>query len=206
MIRPPTPYGSCSSVWWIRVELWVLALGLALPWLARMSITLRRSSEASGLGPTPGGMAPARRRNADCAAASSPRRRSESPLGRHGPGSGGPAARRARVLLSDPAAAAPRRRADPRPGTASPPGLDDRARPSRHDRPKDRRRPAPRPREDESAVARIVQDALRAELLTPAELEDSVRSHAAAYGAPSGSAMAVALTGTTRGSEIGGAV
>jgi predicted transcriptional regulator of viral defense system len=58
-------------------------------------------------------------------------------------------------------------------------------------------------REDESAVARIVQDALRAVLLTPAELEDSVHSHAAAYGAPSGSAMAVALTGTTRGSEIG---
>jgi hypothetical protein len=58
-------------------------------------------------------------------------------------------------------------------------------------------------REDESAVARIVQDALRAALLTPAELEDSVHSHAAAYGAPSGSAMAVALTGTTRGSEIG---
>lgn len=57
-------------------------------------------------------------------------------------------------------------------------------------------------REDESAVARIVRDALRAELLTPTELEDSVRSHAAAYGVPSGSAMAVALAGIARGSEI----
>ncbi len=58
-------------------------------------------------------------------------------------------------------------------------------------------------REDESAIARIVQDALRAQLLTPAELKDSVRSHATAYGSPSNSAMAVALAGTANGSEIG---
>lgn len=41
--------------------------------------------------------------------------------------------------------------------------------------------------EDESTIARIVQDAQRVELLTSAELEHSVRGHAAAYGAPSGS-------------------
>ena len=57
-------------------------------------------------------------------------------------------------------------------------------------------------REDESAIARIVQDALRTQLLTPAELEDSVRGHTAAYGSPSDPAMAVALAGTTRGSDI----
>ncbi len=58
-------------------------------------------------------------------------------------------------------------------------------------------------REDESAIAWIVQDALRAELLTSAELEDSVRGHAAAYGAPSGRALAAALTGVASGSTIG---
>jgi hypothetical protein len=58
-------------------------------------------------------------------------------------------------------------------------------------------------REDESAIARIVQDALHTQLLTPAELEDSVGSHAAAYGSPSASAMAVALSGTTSDSESG---
>lgn len=58
-------------------------------------------------------------------------------------------------------------------------------------------------REDESAIARIVQDALRAELLTSAELEDSVRGHAAAYGAPSGSALAAALAGVACGSKTG---
>ncbi|MGH4002938.1 MAG: type IV toxin-antitoxin system AbiEi family antitoxin domain-containing protein [Pseudonocardiaceae bacterium] len=54
-------------------------------------------------------------------------------------------------------------------------------------------------REDESAVARIVHDALHAELLTPAELEDSVHGHASAYGAPSDSAMVAALTGPAWG-------
>lgn len=58
-------------------------------------------------------------------------------------------------------------------------------------------------REDESAIARTVQDALRTELLTSAELEDSVRGHAAAYGAPSGSALAAALTGVACGSKTG---
>lgn len=58
-------------------------------------------------------------------------------------------------------------------------------------------------REDESAIARIVQDAVRAQLLTWAELRDSVRRHAAAYGWPSDSAMAVALAGTSTGAEIG---
>ena len=56
-------------------------------------------------------------------------------------------------------------------------------------------------REDESAVARIVQDALRSELLTSAELEDSVRGHATAYGAPSGSALAAALAGIASSSK-----
>lgn len=50
-------------------------------------------------------------------------------------------------------------------------------------------------REDESAVARVVQDALRGELLGRGELEDLVTAAAAAYGAPSPSAMAAALAG-----------
>lgn len=48
-------------------------------------------------------------------------------------------------------------------------------------------------REDQSAVARVVQDGLRAEVLGRGELEDLVAAAAAAYGAPSPSAMAAAL-------------
>lgn len=50
-------------------------------------------------------------------------------------------------------------------------------------------------REDQSAIARVVQDALRAEVLGRGELEDLVAVAAAAYGAPSRSAMAAALAG-----------
>lgn len=50
-------------------------------------------------------------------------------------------------------------------------------------------------REDESAIARVVQDGLRAELLVRGELEDLVAGDAAAYGAPSPAAMAAALVG-----------
>lgn len=53
-------------------------------------------------------------------------------------------------------------------------------------------------REDESAVARVVQDALRGELLVRGELEDLVAAAAAAYGASSPSAMAAALAGESR--------
>jgi len=52
-------------------------------------------------------------------------------------------------------------------------------------------------REDESAVARVVQDALRADLLRRDELEDLVDGAAAAYGASSAAALAAALAGPT---------
>ncbi len=50
-------------------------------------------------------------------------------------------------------------------------------------------------REDESAIARVVQDALRAELLERGELGDLVAAATAAYGASSPSTMAAALAG-----------
>jgi hypothetical protein len=50
-----------------------------------------------------------------------------------------------------------------------------------------------REREDESAIARITQDALRAGLLTDSDLTEAVRGHAAAYGATSDHALASAL-------------
>jgi hypothetical protein len=50
-------------------------------------------------------------------------------------------------------------------------------------------------REDESAVARICQDALRAGLLERARLPALAAPHAAAYGAPSGAALAARLLG-----------
>ena len=61
-------------------------------------------------------------------------------------------------------------------------------------------------REDESAIARIVQDALRADLLSREELETLVTGHVAAYGAPSPAAMAAALVGggTTTPMPAGG--
>lgn len=51
-------------------------------------------------------------------------------------------------------------------------------------------------REDESAVARIVQDALRAELLSRAELDELVTNQVAAYGAPSAAALSATLAGS----------
>jgi predicted transcriptional regulator of viral defense system len=56
-------------------------------------------------------------------------------------------------------------------------------------------------REDESAIARVTQDGLRAQLLTVAELETAVRGQGVAYGAPSDAALARALAGTTSGRE-----
>lgn len=53
-------------------------------------------------------------------------------------------------------------------------------------------------RVDESAIARIVQDALHAGLLTRAQLDDIVASHAAAYGAPTAAALSAALAGSRR--------
>jgi len=50
-------------------------------------------------------------------------------------------------------------------------------------------------REDESAVARICQDALRADLLTPDVLERVAEAHAEAYGHGSGPAFAATLAG-----------
>ncbi len=50
-------------------------------------------------------------------------------------------------------------------------------------------------REDESAVARVVQDALRAGLLRRDDVEDLAGDAAAAYGAPSAVALAAALAG-----------
>jgi len=52
-------------------------------------------------------------------------------------------------------------------------------------------------REDESAVARVIQDALRADLLRRDELEDLVDGAAAAYGASSAAALAATLAGPT---------
>lgn len=52
-------------------------------------------------------------------------------------------------------------------------------------------------REDESAVARVIQDALREGLLRRDELEDLVEGAAAAYGASSAPALAAALAGPT---------
>jgi predicted transcriptional regulator of viral defense system len=52
-------------------------------------------------------------------------------------------------------------------------------------------------REDESAVARVVQDAVRAGLLSPAELLSRVAAHARAYGATSARQFAGSLAGTT---------
>lgn len=49
--------------------------------------------------------------------------------------------------------------------------------------------------EDESAIARLVQDALRGELLSRGELEDLAAAAATTYGASSPSAMAAALAG-----------
>ena len=59
-------------------------------------------------------------------------------------------------------------------------------------------------REDESAVARVVQDALRAGLLRRDELDDLVEGAAAAYGAPSAAALAMALAGPTSAKLSGG--
>jgi hypothetical protein len=53
-------------------------------------------------------------------------------------------------------------------------------------------------REDESAVARIVQDALRADLLNRAELDEIVPDHLAAYGAPTAAALSETLAGSRR--------
>jgi hypothetical protein len=53
-------------------------------------------------------------------------------------------------------------------------------------------------REDESAVARITQDSLRAHLLTDNDLTEAVRGHAAAYGAASDPELARALTGSAK--------
>lgn len=53
-------------------------------------------------------------------------------------------------------------------------------------------------REDESAIARIVQDALRAGLLTRAELDEIVPGHVAGYGAPSAAALSETLAGSRR--------
>ncbi|MGH3923828.1 MAG: type IV toxin-antitoxin system AbiEi family antitoxin domain-containing protein [Pseudonocardiaceae bacterium] len=50
-------------------------------------------------------------------------------------------------------------------------------------------------REDESAIARIVQDALRAGLLTRAELDEIVADEVAAYGASSPAALSATLAG-----------
>lgn len=52
-------------------------------------------------------------------------------------------------------------------------------------------------REDESAIARITQDSIRAGLLTDRDLTDAVRGHAAAYGSDSDSALAQTLAGST---------
>jgi hypothetical protein len=51
-------------------------------------------------------------------------------------------------------------------------------------------------REDESAIARIVQDALRAGLLSHAGLDEIVADHIAAYGAPSPAALSAVLAGS----------
>lgn len=51
-------------------------------------------------------------------------------------------------------------------------------------------------REDESAIARIVQDALRAGLLSRAELDEIVTDQVAAYGAPSPATLSATLAGT----------
>lgn len=53
-------------------------------------------------------------------------------------------------------------------------------------------------REDESAIARIVQDALHAGLLTRAELDEIVPDHIAPYGAPSEAALSETLAGARR--------
>lgn len=59
-------------------------------------------------------------------------------------------------------------------------------------------------REDESAVARVVQDALRAGLLRRDELEDLVGDATAAYGAPSPAALATALASSAAATLSGG--
>jgi len=59
-------------------------------------------------------------------------------------------------------------------------------------------------REDESAVARVIQDALRADLLRRDELEDLVDGATAAYGASSAAALAAALAGPTSATLFAG--
>jgi hypothetical protein len=56
-------------------------------------------------------------------------------------------------------------------------------------------------REDESAVARICQDALRAGLLTWSRLVDLAGTAAAPYGAETGAALAASLAGPERPAE-----
>ncbi len=53
--------------------------------------------------------------------------------------------------------------------------------------------------EDESAVARICQDALRRGLITESELVEMATPHVPRYGAPSAPAMATALAGALTG-------
>jgi predicted transcriptional regulator of viral defense system len=56
-------------------------------------------------------------------------------------------------------------------------------------------------REDESAVARITQDSIRAGLLTEGELAEAVRGHSSAYGSDSDSTLAHTLAGSTSTGE-----